>query len=183
MQMNRKDLGRLSVLTLLLWTLGCGADYRTWGAPPPMQIDVNAAYEATLETAKGQMVLTLYAADAPKTVNNFVFLARQGFYDGLTFHRVIPGFMAQGGDPRGDGTGGPGYTFADEFSTLTHEPHSLSMANSGPDTNGSQFFITYVATPHLNGKHTVFGRLVEGFDVHAALVNGDVMSTVSISGP
>ena len=150
-----------------------------YSAPPPMTIDTGKKYSATIETAKGNLVLELFAADAPTTVNNFVFLARERFYDGVTFHRVIPGFMAQGGDPGGDGTGGPGYRFGDEFSHHTHGAGALSMANAGPNTNGSQFFITYAPQPHLDGKHSVFGRLVEGADVLESLVNGDVMVRVT----
>jgi peptidyl-prolyl cis-trans isomerase B (cyclophilin B) len=110
-------------------------------------------------------VVELFARDAPKTVNNFVFLAREGFYNGTTFHRVIPGFMAQGGDPTGTGRGGPGYTFEDEFSQRRHGVGALSMANAGPNTNGSQFFITYTPQPALDGRHTVFGRVIQGMDV------------------
>ncbi len=138
--------------------------------PPPLTIDANKQYFATIETNKGKIRVELFAKDAPKTVNNFVFLAREGFYDGVTFHRVIPGFVAQGGDPRGDGTGGPGYTFADEFSEKRkHVRGALSMANSGPNTNGSQFFIVYAPQPHLDGRHSVFGQVVEGIDVALAL--------------
>ena len=124
----------------------------------------SARPKATLETSKGRIVIELYRDQAPKTVQNFITLAQQGFYNGLTFHRVIPGFMVQTGDPNGGGTGGPGYTFEDEFSpTLRHDgPGVVSMANRGPDTNGSQFFITLTATPWLDGKHTVFGRVIEG---------------------
>jgi len=125
-----------------------------------MQIDPKKQYTATLHTDKGDIQVELLAAQAPKTVNNFVFLAREGFYNGTTFHRVIRGFMVQGGDPKGTGTGGPGYKFNDEPSALElkHDrPGILSMANAGPNTNGSQFFITHVPTPHLNGKHGVFG--------------------------
>ncbi|NMC21270.1 MAG: peptidylprolyl isomerase [Thermogutta sp.] len=121
-----------------------------------------------LKTSKGDVVLELFENEAPNTVANFVQLVEQGFYNGLSFHRVIPGFVAQGGCPKGDGTGDPGYRFADECSGSNARRHyrgSLSMANSGPDTNGSQFFITYMPTPHLNGKHTVFGRVVSGMDV------------------
>jgi len=132
-----------------------------------MQIDPSKQYLATIHTEKGNIVIDLYADKAPKTVNNFVFLANQGYYDNTTFHRVIPGFMAQAGDPSGAGTGGPGYTFEDEFHPdLRHDgPGVLSMANRGPDTNGSQFFITYAAQPHLDGHHTVFGKVIEGMDV------------------
>ena len=140
-----------------------------WTTPPKMEIDPKKKYSATMETEKGNLVLELFAKDAPNTVNNFVFLARQGYYDGTTFHRVIPGFMVQGGDPSGSGAGGPGYSFADEFSSRKHQPGTLSMANRGPDTNGSQFFITYVATPHLDNHHTVFGTLIEGKDVLDAI--------------
>jgi len=122
---------------------------------------------ATIETSKGRIVIELYRDEAPRTVENFVTLAKQGFYNGIVFHRVIPGFMIQTGDPTGTGRGGPGYTFDDEFSpALRHDgPGVVSMANAGPNTNGSQFFITLAATPWLDGKHTVFGRVVEGQDV------------------
>lgn len=119
---------------------------------------------ATIETNLGTIVVELYPAEAPKTVENFITLAKKGFYNGISFHRVIPGFMIQGGDPTGTGRGGPGYTFEDEFSpTLRHDtPGVLSMANAGPGTNGSQFFITLAPTPWLDGKHTIFGHVVEG---------------------
>jgi cyclophilin family peptidyl-prolyl cis-trans isomerase len=136
-----------------------------WDSPPEMQIDTGKKYTAIIETEKGDLVLELFAADVPNTVNNFVFLARQGFYDNTTFHRVIPDFMAQGGDPTGKGSGGPGYKFDDEFTQHWHEAGALSMANAGPNTNGSQFFICYTAQHGLDGKHTVFGQLVEGMDV------------------
>src|SRR5215469_9215715 len=136
-----------------------------YSSPPEMQIDPKKQYTAIMHTDKGDIQIELFAAQAPRTVNNFVFLARDGFYNGTTFHRVIGGFMAQAGDPTGTGTGGPGYQFADEPGALALE-HSgagiLSMANAGRNTNGSQFFITFVATPHLNGKHAVFGRVVSG---------------------
>ncbi len=136
-----------------------------YSAPPPMTIDPNKQYSATLHTNKGDIVVDLFANDAPKTVNNFVFLAREGFYNGVTFHRVIPGFMAQGGDPTGSGSGGPGYRFEDERNNRQHLEGTLSMANAGPNTNGSQFFICYAPQPHLNGRHTVFGQVREGMDV------------------
>jgi len=145
-----------------------------------MNIDPDKNYSATIKTAKGELVLELYAADAPVTVNNFVTLARDGFYDGTTFHRIIPGFMAQGGDPTGTGRGGPGYAFPDEFSEHTHVAGALSMANAGPDTNGSQFFITYAPQPHLDGHHSVFGQLTEGMEVLEQLVNDDIMECVTI---
>ncbi len=135
---------------------------------------------ATIETEKGNLVLELFAGDVPMTVNNFVQLARDGFYDGLTFHRVIPGFMAQAGCPNGDGTGGPGYRFDDEFTERTHVAGALSMANSGANTNGSQFFITYTPQHHLDGQHTVFGQLIEGMDVLESIENGDVMIRITI---
>jgi len=145
-----------------------------------MTIDTNKQYTATIETEKGDIVLELFASDVPKTVNNFVFLANEGFYNNITFHRVIPDFMAQGGDPTGTGAGGPGYTFADEFTTHTHVKGALSMANAGPNTNGSQFFITYAPQLHLNGKHSVFGQLKEGMDVLEALTNGDTIVRITI---
>jgi len=154
---------------------------KSYNSPIPMTIDVNKKYTALIKTARGDLVLELYPQDAPVTVNNFVSLARKGFYNGLTFHRVIPDFMAQGGDPSGNGTGGPGYKFQDEFSSRTHQAGSLSMANSGPNTNGSQFFICYTPQPHLNGKHTVFGQLTQGMDVLKKLVNGDKMNEVVIT--
>jgi peptidyl-prolyl cis-trans isomerase B (cyclophilin B) len=151
-----------------------------YSQPPAMKIDVAKQYTATIKTEKGDLKLELFAADVPVTVNNFVFLAREGFYDNTTFHRVIPGFMAQGGDPTGTGSGGPGYRFADEFTEHTHVTGALSMANSGPDTNGSQFFITYAPQPHLDGHHSVFGRLVNGMDVLESLSNGDAILKVTI---
>jgi cyclophilin family peptidyl-prolyl cis-trans isomerase len=132
-----------------------------------MEIDPKKTYAARMETDKGEMLIELFAAKVPKTVNNFVFLARQGYYDEVIFHRVIDNFMAQGGDPTGTGTGGPGYKFEDEFDpSLRHDkPGVLSMANAGPNTNGSQFFITHVPTPHLDNKHSVFGQVIQGMDV------------------
>jgi cyclophilin family peptidyl-prolyl cis-trans isomerase len=136
-----------------------------------MTLDLTKRYQARLNTDVGTMLIELHADRAPRTVNNFVFLAREGFYDDVTFHRVIANFMAQGGDPTGTGSGGPGYTFADEFHpSLRHDgPGVLSMANAGPNTNGSQFFITHVPTPWLDDKHSVFGRVVEGQDVLMAI--------------
>ncbi len=152
----------------------------SYSAPPPMTIDTSKQYTATIETEKGSMVLELFASDVPVTVNNFVFLAREGFYDGTTFHRIIPDFMAQGGDPTGTGTGGPGYKFADEFTEHTHVAGALSMANSGPNTNGSQFFITYAPQSHLDRKHSVFGQLVLGAKVLKAIKNGDTIVRITI---
>jgi len=140
---------------------------KQWHTPPAMTIDEHKSYQATLHTDKGDIVIQLFASQAPRTVNNFVFLARSGFYDGTIFHRVIGNFMVQGGDPTASGTGGPGYRFKDEFHpALRHtKPGILSMANAGKDTNGSQFFITHVATPWLDNKHSVFGEVVAGLDV------------------
>ncbi len=140
---------------------------KKYPSPPSMVINPAKKYTAVFKTEKGDFEIELHADKAPNTVNNFVFLARDKFYDGVTFHRVIHGFMAQGGDPTGTGTGGPGYKFADEFHpSLRHTgPGILSMANAGPGTNGSQFFITHVATPHLDNRHSVFGKVVKGMDV------------------
>jgi len=145
-----------------------------------MIIDTSKQYTATIETKKGDLVLKLFASDVPVTVNNFVFLAREGFYDGTTFHRVIPGFMAQGGDPTGTGTGGPGYSFADEFTKHTHVTGALSMANAGANTNGSQFFITYAPQHHLDGRHSVFGQLTEGTDILESIKQGDRITRITI---
>ena len=149
-----------------------------------MSIDPNKKYTATLNTSKGTIVCDLFAKDAPKTVNNFVFLARDHFYDGTTFHRVISDFMIQGGDPTGTGRGGPGYRFEDETDPKKnphkHQVGSLSMANAGPNTNGSQFFITHVATDWLNGKHTVFGQVRSGQDVVNSIQQGDKLQSVTV---
>ncbi len=143
--------------------------------PPSGALDTTKSYRARFKTERGEIVAELFADKAPLTVENFVNLARSGFYDGTTFHRVIAGFMAPGGDPTGTGHGGPGYQFDDEFSPeLRHDgPGVLSMANAGPGTNGSQFFITYGATPHLDDRHSVFGRVVEGIDVLGAIRERD----------
>ena len=143
--------------------------------PPSGDLDLHKSYTARFKTERGDIVVELYADRAPLTVENFVNLARAGFYDGTTFHRVIKGFMAQGGDPTGTGTGGPGYQFGDEFHpSLRHDgPGVLSMANAGAGTNGSQFFITHSATPHLDNKHSVFGRVTEGMDVVSSLRERD----------
>jgi cyclophilin family peptidyl-prolyl cis-trans isomerase len=142
-----------------------------------MIIDKNKKYSATFHTDKGDIKVQLFADKTPKTVNNFVFLAREGFYDGTIFHRVIADFMAQGGDPTGTGTGGPGYRFADEFDkSLKHDkPGILSMANAGPGTNGSQFFITHVPTPWLDNKHSIFGQVVDGMKVLMSIPPRDPM--------
>jgi peptidyl-prolyl cis-trans isomerase B (cyclophilin B) len=155
---------------------------KQYSAPPPMSIDPSKKYVATLETSRGTIVVDLFAQDAPKTVNNFVFLARDGFYDGTAFHRVISDFMIQGGDPTGTGRGGPGYRFEDEIkgNPNKHKVGSLSMANAGPNTNGSQFFITHVVTDWLNGKHTVFGQVRSGQDVVNGVQQGDKLNSVKI---
>jgi peptidyl-prolyl cis-trans isomerase B (cyclophilin B) len=154
---------------------------KQWNNPPEMQIDSEKNYRVTMETNRGTIVLEMYPQYAPATVNNFVFLASEGYYDGVTFHRVIPDFVVQGGDPTGTGRGGPGYRFGDEFAgnPLKHETGVISMANAGPGTNGSQFFITHSPQPHLDGKHTVFGKVIEGQEVVDAIRVGDVMTAVS----
>lgn len=155
---------------------------KQWSSPPSMQIDEAKQYLASIETSRGTIVIELYPQYAPKTVNNFAFLAGEGFYDGVTFHRVINNFMIQGGDPTGTGRGGPGYRFADEVkgNPLKHETGVISMANAGPNTNGSQFFITHSPQPHLDGDHTVFGKVTEGQDVVNAIRQGDTMTTVTV---
>ena len=156
---------------------------KQYQSQPQMVIDSNKDYSATLATTRGEIKLQLFAAEAPKTVNNFVFLAREGCYDGITFHREISDFMVQTGDPTGTGTGGPGYKFADEASALRlkHDgPGILSMANAGANTNGSQFFITHVATDWLNGKHAVFGRVTDGQQVVDSIRQGDKITKVTI---
>ena len=147
-----------------------------------MSIDPARKYSATFDTSKGSVVCDLFAKDAPKTVNNFVFLAREGFYNGTVFHRVIADFMVQGGDPTGTGRGGPGYKFEDETigNPHKHKVGSLSMANAGPNTNGSQFFITHVVTDWLDGKHTVFGHVTSGQDVVNKIQGGDQLKSVTI---
>ncbi len=165
---------------------------KQWSSPPAMIIDQGKKYTAVFELAKGaEFEIELFADKAPKTVNNFVFLARESYYDGVTFHRVLEGFMAQAGDPTGTGTGGPGYRFEDEFHpSLRHdEAGILSMANAGPNTNGSQFFITFGPTPNLDDKHSVFGKVSKGMDVVNNLTRrrpseatepGDVIDTIRI---
>ncbi len=148
---------------------------KQWSSAPPMSIDTEKTYSAALRTAKGDILVELFADRAPVTVNNFVFLAREGFYNNTTFHRVLKDFMAQGGDPTGSGSGGPGYRFQDEIDpALTFDKQGyLAMANAGANTNGSQFFITFAPTPWLNGKHTIFGKVVEGMDVALSLTLRD----------
>ncbi len=155
---------------------------KKWAGPPAMHIDPEKIYRAVVETDKGNIELELYPQYAPKTVNNFVFLAREGFYDGVSFHRVISNFMIQGGDPTGTGQGGPGYQFEDEVerSPLKHETGVISMANAGPNTNGSQFFITHSPQPHLNGNHTVFGKLIMGQEIVNAIRQGDRIVKVEV---
>ncbi len=156
---------------------------KQWKKPPEMQIDVKKKYSAIITTTRGTMELQLNPEYAPKTVNNFVFLAKEGFYDGVSFHRVIEDFVIQGGDPTGTGRGGPGYQFEDECkgNPLKHERGAISMANAGPNTNGSQFFIAHSPQPHLNGKHTVFGKLLNGLDVLDTIEAGDMMVEVKIN--
>ncbi|MGA3068403.1 MAG: peptidylprolyl isomerase [Tepidisphaeraceae bacterium] len=152
---------------------------------PAMTIDPAKIYTATIDTTKGKIDCLLFAKDAPATVNNFVFLAREKFYDGTKFHRVIADFMVQGGDPTGTGTGGPGYKFADEVKNnpRKHQVGSLSMANAGPNTNGSQFFITHIVTDWLDGKHTVFGQAKDkaSQDVVNSIKQGDKINSVTIA--
>ncbi|GAB4369736.1 MAG: peptidylprolyl isomerase [Bryobacter sp.] len=149
-----------------------------------MTIDAAKQYTATFETSKGTIVCELFPADAPLAVNNFVFLAGEGFYDGTTFHRVIKDFMVQGGDPTGSGRGGPGYRFEDEFKgpkSKTHQRGSLSMANAGPNTNGSQFFITHIVTDWLDGKHVVFGQVLSGQEVVDKIAQDDTLTKLTIT--
>jgi len=162
-----------------------------WNSPPKMTIDTNKKYTATIKTEKGDLVLELFAKDVPVTVNNFVFLARQGFYDGCTFHRVLPGFVAQGGDPTGTGSGIPGYKFNNEITSHKHVTGAISMANSGANTNGCQFFICYADLPSLDGSYNVFGQLTSGWDVFLNLTprnpdqnpkfQGDKIITITIT--
>ena len=176
--MKRTVIAAIIMLLIALAVVSCGEKApeqspetkpKTYSSPPAMIIDTSKQYIATIEMEKGNMVAELFAQDVPVTVNNFVFLAREGFYEGSTFHRVIPGFMAQGGDPTGTGTGTAGYYFDDEFTEHKHDAGVLSMANAGPNTNSAQFFITYTPQHGLDGKHSVFGRLIEGMDVLESL--------------
>ncbi len=178
----------------IVWSLLPGKSYQ-YDAPPPMTIDVNKQYFATFKLEKGgEFVVQLFPDKAPKTVNNFVFLAREGYYDGTTFHRVLEGFMAQGGDRTGTGAGNPGYFFEYEGSDLTFDkPGLVAMANEGAatPTNGSQFFITFVPYPSLNGGYTIFGQVIEGMDVVNGITRrnpdqnpdfqGDAIETITIT--
>jgi len=154
-----------------------------WNKAPEYTIDIKKKYTAIFKTEVGDITVQLFADKVPATVNNFVFLAREGYYNDTTFHRVIADFMAQGGDPTGTGMGGPGYQFEDEFHpSLKHDgPGVLSMANAGPNTNGSQFFITHSPQPHLDGRHTVFGKVVRGEEVVDAIRQGDQMLKVTVT--
>jgi peptidyl-prolyl cis-trans isomerase B (cyclophilin B) len=156
---------------------------KEWKTPPAMQIDPKKKYTVHMETNKGTVVIELYPQHAPITVNNFVFLINEGFYDDVAFHRVIDNFVIQGGDPTGTGRGGPGYRFEDELkgNPLKHETGMLSMANAGPNTNGSQFFITHSPQPHLDGRHTVFGKVTAGMDVVNSIRQGDKMTEVTVT--
>ena len=190
--MLTKVLSGIAILVLvMLSVVSCGESApepapapkpKTYSSPPPMTIDTSKKYTAIIEMEKGDLVLELFAKDVPVTVNNFVFLAREGFYDGSTFHRVIPGFMAQGGDPTGTGMGNAGYKFDDEFTEHTHVAGTLSMANSGPNTNSAQFFITFTPQSGLDGKHTVFGQLIEGIDVLEKLTPRDPSQNPQFEG-
>ncbi len=169
------------------------ASTKQWTSPPPMTFDKSKQYFATVKMVKGgEFVIQLFPDKAPITVNSFVFLARQGFYDGVTFHRVLDGFMAQGGDPTGTGQGGPGYEFQNEDSDLTFDKAGVvAMANAGRDTNGSQFFITFAPQPRLNGGYTIFGQVISGMDVVNGLTRrnpdenptfqGDAIQTITIA--
>jgi len=184
---------RRALLALALVLVACSSEPSpTWSepstppvgrytAPPPMSIDTAKSYTATIVTAKGTMVIALDAKAAPATVNNFVFLARERFYDGLGFHRVEPGFVIQGGDPKGDGTGGPGYAIADEASPLLHDDGAIGMAKSGPNSAGSQFYITLGPQHGLDGGYTVFGKLTAGAEIARAIARGDEITSVTIT--
>jgi cyclophilin family peptidyl-prolyl cis-trans isomerase len=194
MRRNRTALAGLGVLSVVILVAVAWANLekkgteetqmKQWSSPPAMSLDLQKQYYATIKTEKGDIRIQLFADKAPVTVNNFVFLARQHFYDNTTFHRVIPGFVAQGGDPTGTGAGGPGYSFADEFHPdLRHDSAGIiSMANSGANTNGSQFFITYAPEPHLDDVHTVFGKVVSGMDVLNALTPRNPQDNPTFAG-
>lgn len=180
----KRSLLVLLLISLVVFAAGCANSTppatppnAPGPAPDPPQVQ---AKEAVIETEKGSIVIELFSADAPNTVLNFALLAQQGFYDGLTFHRVIPGFMAQGGCPNGNGTGGPGHTIPCEINHNKHVRGAISMAHAGRDTGGSQFFICFEAQPHLDGKHTVFGQVVSGMDVVDQIEQGDQMLKVTV---
>jgi peptidyl-prolyl cis-trans isomerase B (cyclophilin B) len=157
---------------------------KEYTSAPAMQIDPTKNFTATFETSRGTIVCELFPKEAPNTVNNFVVLAKDGFYDGTKFHRVIENFMIQGGDPEGTGRGGPGYRFNDELTPGKYRKHqkgSLSMANAGPNTNGSQFFITHIVTDWLDGKHTVFGQVKSGQDIVDSVKGGDTLKKLTIT--
>jgi cyclophilin family peptidyl-prolyl cis-trans isomerase len=154
----------------------------SWNKPPAMAIDPKKAYTAILETEKGNLVIDLFAKDVPVTVNSFVFLARAGYYDGCTFHRVIDGFMAQTGDPTGTGRGGPGYIFNNEITSHKHVAGAVSMANAGPNTNGSQFFICYGPQDFLDGGYSVFGQLTKGMDILKKITPRDPQQNPKFTG-
>jgi peptidyl-prolyl cis-trans isomerase B (cyclophilin B) len=171
----------ITLMTMLATCFVASAEETKKEAVAPAAVkDINIV----MTTSKGDISATLYASKAPMTVANFLNLAKRGYYDNLTFHRVIPNFMVQGGDPRGTGTGGPGYRFGDEIHpALKHDgPGVFSMANSGPGTNGSQFFITHKDTAWLNGKHTVFGKVTKGMDVVNAIRKGDTIKSIKVLG-
>lgn len=178
--------GLAFAIGIILFLNACSPKTKQWDAPPEMSIDPDKIYLATFKTEKGDFKVELLADRAPKTVNNFIFLAQEGYYDDTTFHRVIPGFMAQGGDPTGVGNGGPGYTFEDEIDPDLRfdDAGILAMANRGPqtNTNGSQFFITYAPVGYLNGNHTIFGKVVEGMVVVEALTPRDPQSGPDFEG-
>jgi peptidyl-prolyl cis-trans isomerase B (cyclophilin B) len=153
---------------------------KQYSSPPAMQIETNRTYHATIKTNKGDIHLQLNPAEAPQTVNNFVTLARDGFYDGVVFHRVVPGFVIQGGDPTGTGSGGPGYKFKDEPVKRAYKAGTLAMANAGPNTNGSQFFICLEDQPSLPGLYTIFGDTTSGMEVVRSIRQGDIMQSVTI---
>lgn len=172
-----KNMSLIVALALVPLLLAAEGEIKTWDAPPEMKIDINKKYTATITTTKGKIVLELFPKEAPKTVNNFVFLAKEGFYNGTIFHRVIPDFMIQGGDPTGTGRGGPGYKFENENkdSTRKFDAGTLAMANAGPDTNGSQFFINDGPSEWLKpDKYTIFGQTKEGLDVVKAIATAPV---------
>jgi cyclophilin family peptidyl-prolyl cis-trans isomerase len=186
------DAACLMVCWVIVLASACSPKLKQWDSPPQMTIDSGKIYLATMKTEKGEIQIELFADRAPKTVNNFIFLANEGFYDNTTFHRVIPDFMAQGGDPMGTGAGGPGYRFEDEIDPNLRfdEAGYLAMANAGPDSNGSQFFITYAPLHYLDGQHTIFGKVIEGMEVardltprdpaQAPTFDGDKLLTVEI---